>query len=166
MSAQKASAVRRPQSAAKELAAVGGLPTADRFVLQLHWWGEAKHHDLRLQKGKVALGLTLFELNLDELNRGKRFLCEWKDYHDLKWMDFEGDIPPEEGGAEGNPSKNLVAHMKILDKGTYQFLERKEDFSRLQIEGEVLNGTYLVRKVRLKGKDKWLFWKLSTDETD
>jgi hypothetical protein len=161
---ERMSADRRPSSDAENLkAAVGGQLTADRFVLQLHWWGEAKHHDLRLQKGKVALGLTLFELNLDELNRGKRFLCEWKDYHDPKWMDFEGEIPPEKGDAEGNPSKNLVAHMKILDKGTYQFLERREDFSRLQIEGQVLKGIYLVRKVKLKGKDRWLFWKLSTD---
>jgi hypothetical protein len=162
---ERMSTVHSPRSTAKSLKAVDGGPlTVDRFVLQLHWWGEAKHHDLRLQKGKVALGLTIFELDLDELNRGKRFLCEWKDYHDPKWMDFEGEIPPEEGGTEGNPSKNLVAHMKILDKGTYQFLERRDDFSRLQIEGKVLNGIYLVRKVRLKGKDKWLFWKRSTDE--
>ncbi len=164
MNEDERSADGRPQSAAKDLeAADRGLRTADRFVLQLHWWGKAKHHDLRFQKGKVAIGLTIFELNLDELNRGKRFLCEWKDYHDLKWMDFEGDIPPEEDGAEGNPSKNLVAHMKILDKGKYQILERRTDFSSFKIEGKVLNGIYLVRKVKLKGKDRWLFWKRSTD---
>lgn len=163
---ERMSADRRPQSTAKELVADNGQRTTDRFVLQLHWWGEAKHHDLRLQKGKVALGLTLFELDLDELNRGKRFLCEWKDYHDPKWMDFEGDIPPKDGTAEGNPSKNLVAHMKILDKGSYQFLERKNDFSRLKIDGKTLDGIYLVREVKLKGKDRWLFWKGSTDKTD
>jgi len=157
---EKMSTVRSPSTAAKTLVAADcGQWSADRFVLQVHWWGEARHHDLRFLKGKVALGLTLFELDLDELNRGKRFLCEWKDYHDPKWMDFEGDIPPEEQGVEGNPSKNLVAHMKILDKGTYQFLERQNDFSRLQIEGKILNGIYLVRKVKLKGKDRWLFWK-------
>jgi hypothetical protein len=160
------STVHGPQSTAKSLKTVDyGRRTADRFTLQLHWWGEAKHHDLRLQKGEKAFGLTIFELNLDELNRGKRFLCEWKDYHDLKWMDFEGDIPPEHDGVEGNPSKNLVAHMKILDKGKYQILERKADFSSFKIEGKVLNGIYLGRKVRLKGKDRWLFWKRSTDET-
>ena len=135
----------------------------DRFTLQLHWWGEAKHHDLRPQKGKVAIGLTIFELNLDELNQGRRFLSEWKDYHDPVWMDFEGDIPPEQGGVEGNPSKNLVAHLKIVDKGKYQILERKADFFCFKIEGKVLNGIYLGRKVRLKGKDRWLFWKRSTD---
>lgn len=167
MTEDKKSTDRRRQSRAQNLkAADSGQRTADRFVLQLHWWGKAKHHDLRFQKGNVAFGLTIFELNLDELNRGKRFLCEWKDYHDPKWMDFQGDISPKEGGAEGNPSKNLVAHMKILDKGKYQILERKPDFSSFGIEGKVLSGIYLVRKVRLKGKDRWLFWKRSTDEAD
>ena len=157
---ERMSADHRPQSAAKPLSATDeGNRTMDKFVLQLHWWGEAKHHDLRFLKGKVALGLTLFELDLKELDRGKRFLCEWKDYHDSKWMDFEGEIPPQKEGVEGNPSKNLVAFMKILDRGTYKFLERQEDFSRLQIEGKILNGIYLVRKISLKGKERWLFWK-------
>lgn len=158
------SADRRPQSAAKPLSATDdGLRTMDKFVLQLHWWGEAKHHDLRLLRGKVVLGLTLFEMDLKELDRGRRFLCEWKDYHDPKWMEFEGEIPPQKDGAEGNPSKNLTAYMKILDRGTYKFRERQDDFSRLQIEGKILNGIYLVRKVNLKGKERWLFWKGSTD---
>ena len=164
---EKTSTVHSRLSADENLKAVdGGRWTLDRFVLQLHWWGKAKHHDLRFQKGKVAIGLTIFELDPDELNREKRFLCEWKDYHDTKWMDYEGDIPPEEGEVEGNPSKNLVAHMRILDKGKYQILERKTDFSSFKIEGKVLNGIYLVRKVKLKGKDRWLFWKRSTDEMD
>jgi len=142
------------------------LRTADRFVLQLHWWGKAKHHDLRFQKGKVAIGLTIFELDLDGLEQGRRFLCEWKDYHDPKWLDFEGEIPPNKGEAEGNPSTNYTAHMKILDSGHYEILERKPDFTSLRIEGKILNGIYLVRKVKLKGKDRWLFWKRSTDETN
>ena len=161
---ERMSTVHSQQSTAKNLkTGDSGLRTADRFVLQLHWWGKAKHHDLRFQKGDVAFGLTIFELDLHELNRGKRFLCEWKDYHDPKWMDFEGDIPSKEGEVEGNPSKNLVAHMKILDKGKYQIRERKADFSTFKIEGKVLNGIYLLRKVRLKGRDRWLFWKRSTD---
>jgi hypothetical protein len=152
-------AVCRQESAAK------GLQAADRFVLQFHWWGKAKHHDLRFQKGKVAIGLTLFELDLDGLKQGRRFLCEWKDYHDPKWMDFEGEIPPNKGDAEGNPSTNYTAHMKILDSGHYEILERKPDFTSFEIKGKIVNGIYLVRKVKLKGKDRWLFWKRSTDSS-
>jgi hypothetical protein len=145
------------------LAADGRQRTADRFVLQLHWWGEAKHHDLRFQKGNVAFGLTIFELDIDELNRGKRFLCEWKEEHDPRWMDFEGDIPPNQDGQEGNPSKNLVAHMKIIDRGKYQFLQKETDFSSIQMKDRILNGNYQVRRIRLKGKDRWLFYKRSMD---
>ena len=137
--------------------------SADRFTLQLHRLENTEYHDLRLQGGEQALGLTIFELDLEELNRGRRFLCEWNDHHDLKWMDFEGDIPPEEGGAEGNPSKSLVAHMKILDRGKYEILERKTNLLSLKIEGKVLNGIYLAKAIRLKGKDGWLFWRRSTD---
>jgi hypothetical protein len=163
---QKASADQRLQSATKNLEESDSGPRmADRFVLQLHWWGKAKHHDLRFQKGKVAIGLTIFELDLDALNEGRRFLCEWKDYHDPKWLDFEGEISPNKGEAEGNPSINYTAHMKILDSGHYKILERKNDFTSFEIEGKILNGIYLVRKVKLKGKDRWLFWKRSTDSS-
>jgi hypothetical protein len=165
---QKASADRSQQSAAKNSEAADGRRlTADKFVLQLHWWGKAKHHDLRFLKseGKVAIGLTLFELDLDGLSQGRRFLCEWKDYHDPKWLDFEGEIPPNKGDAEGNPSTNYTAYMKILDSGHYKILERKNDFTSFEIEGKILNGIYFVRKVKLKGKDRWLFWKRSTDSS-
>jgi hypothetical protein len=171
---QKAFTDRSQQSAALNLSAADGGPrTADRFVLQLHWWGKAKHHDLRFLKsegsrpagGKVAIGLTLFELDLDGLSGGRRFLCEWKDYHDPKWLDFEGEIPPDKGDAEGNPSTNYTAYMKILDSGHYKILERKNDFTSFEIEGKILNGIYMVRKVKLKGKDRWLFWKRSTDSS-
>lgn len=157
------SADRRRPSAADHLGADRRVQTAERFVLQLHWWGKARHHDMRFQDGNAASGLTIFELDLDELNRGRRFLCEWKDRHDARWMDFEGEIPPQEDGAEGNPSKSLVAHMRILDKGKYEIVKRKADFSRFEIEGKVLSGIYLARQVRLRQKDRWLFWKPSTD---
>ena len=161
---KRTSTVHRPRSAAKNLEAADGRHrTADRFILQLHWWGEAKHHDLRFQKGKVAIGLTLFELDLDGLKQGRRFLCEWKDYHDPKWMNFEGEIPADKGDAEGNPSTNYTAHMKILDSGHYKILERKSGFTSFQIKGEILDGIYLVKEVKLKGKERWLFWRRLTD---
>jgi hypothetical protein len=160
------SAENHLQSASKESAMDGGQQKSIRFVLQLHWWGEVKHHDLRFQKEKTAFGLTIFELDLDELNQGKRFLCEWKDYHDPKWMDFEGDILPGEDGVEGNPSRKLVAHMRILDRGEYQMLKSEKDISSFKTEGEILKGVYLVRRIKLNGKDRWLFWKRSADGTD
>ncbi len=157
---EKPSTVRGRQSAAMNHdASDARLSTGDRFVLQVHWWGDLRHHDLRFQQEDSAFGLTTFQLDLDGLDRGRRFLCEWKERHDAKWMDFEGEIPPQENGAEGNPSKNHVAHMKTLDRGKYELVEKEADFSRVRIDGEMLKGVYLVRKVRLKGKERWLFWK-------
>ncbi len=154
------SAVRGRQSAATtHNAAEDRLSTADRFVLQVHWWGDSRHHDLRFQKGDSTFGLTISQLDLGGLSRGRRFLCEWKDHHHVKRMDFEGEIPPQENGAEGNSSKRHVAHMKTLDRGKYELVQKEADLARVQIEGEILKGVYLVRKVRLKGKERWLFWK-------
>ncbi|UCB52534.1 MAG: ATP-dependent DNA ligase [Candidatus Zixiibacteriota bacterium] len=160
---RKPSADHSPQSAAKPQKAVdSGQWTVDRFTLQLHRRGKAEHHDLRLQNGGQALGLTIFELDLDELSRGRRFLCEWKDHQDLEGMDFEADIPPKEGGREGYRPKTLAAQMKILDRGKYEILERKADLVSLKIGGKVLKGVFLTRAVKLKGRDRWLFWKWST----
>lgn len=140
------------------------IKAENKFVLQIHWWGKASHHDLRFLKGKVAIGLTLFQVKpISAINSGKKFLCDWKDYHDPKWMDFEGDIPPG-GDIEGNPSKEYTAHMKILDQGKYEILDRKEDFTRFKIEGKILNGEYVVRQVEIKGEKKWLFWKAKSEE--
>lgn len=129
-----------------------------RFVLQEHFWGESRHHDLRFEKVNRLIGLTLFRLNLADLKKGRRFLCEWKDEHSLKWLDFEGEIPPGED-SEGNPSKNKVSYMKILDKGEYEILEEEKNFFSFKISGKILNGVYLVRKVKLNEIDRWLFWK-------
>jgi hypothetical protein len=152
--------VRGPQSAAMNHdVADARLSTVDRFVLQIHWWGESQHHDLRFQQGNSAVGLTIFQLDLKGLDRGRRFLCKWKDRHDAKWMDFQGEVSPQENGAEGNPSKDQVAHMETLDRGAYEFVRKEADFSRVRIDGEVLKGIYLVRRIKLRGKERWLFWK-------
>lgn len=131
----------------------------NRFVLQVHCWDEAKHHDLRFLKKKVAIGLTIFKLDLKELDQGKRFLCDWKDYHDPKWLDFEGEIPPEKQDKEANPSKNLTAHIKILDSGNYEILKWEPDFASFKINGKMLSGIYVVRKAKLNKKERGLFWK-------
>ncbi|KPL02715.1 MAG: hypothetical protein AMJ90_05040 [candidate division Zixibacteria bacterium SM23_73_2] len=129
----------------------------ERFVLQEHFWEESKHHHLRFEKKEIAAGLTLFKLNLSELERGKRFLCDWKDEQDLKWVDFEREIRPED--YKGNSNRDSVAHIKISDQGEYEILKEEKDFFSFRIVGETLDGVYLIRKVRLNGSLRWLFWK-------
>jgi hypothetical protein len=163
----KPSAVGRPRSAAERQERLnGGQTTAHRFILQLHRLEDTEYHHLRLQDGEQMLGLTILELDLGELNRGRRFLCEWKDSPELRRVEFEGDIPPGEPGGKGNTRQDSAAHIEILDMGEYEILERKEDLVSLKIEGEMLNGIYLARTARLREKDIWLIWKRSTDEID
>ncbi|MGB2698485.1 MAG: hypothetical protein WBD28_11600, partial [Candidatus Zixiibacteriota bacterium] len=135
----------------------------NRFVLQVHWWNEAKHHDLRFLKNRLATGLTIFKLDIEELNQGKRFLCKWKDQCDPKWLDFEGDISPGKEDKEGNHQEELTAHIKILDSGDYETLRQELDFTSFKINGEIMNGIYLVKKVILNKSEKWLMWKKSRE---
>jgi hypothetical protein len=138
---------------------ISDLKEKNRFALQIYWWSEARHHDLGFSKDNGATGLTIFKFDLDALNKGKRFLCEWKEYHDPKWLDFEGVIPPSKKDGECNLSKNVPAHIKILDSGDYEILERQPDSTSFKIDGKILKGIYLVRKVILNKNRKWLFWK-------
>ena len=64
---------------------------------------------------------------------------------------------------EKSHHKNHAAHMKTVDRGKYELVQKEADFARVRIDGEMLKGVYLVRKVRLKGKERWLFWKGSTE---
>lgn len=163
----KPSAVGRPPSAAKAQEAVGGgQRTANRFVLQLRRQAEAESHDLSLHDGENTYGLIMFELDLDELSKGRRFLCEWKDSSELSRADSNGDIPPGEQGGEGNTQQDPADNTEILDTGGCEILEKRADLVTFKIEGDILKGVYLARTAKLKQKDRWLLWKRSTGETD
>lgn len=136
----------------------------NKFVLQVHRRGEAERHDLGFSKSKRAIGLTIRTLDLNGLDRGKRFLCEWEDSHGPRWLDFEGDIPPGREEGKSNSSKNAPLDVKILDSGVYEMLDRKPDLISFRINGNILSGIYLARKVMLNQKNRWLFWKRKESE--
>ena len=141
------------------------------FVIQRHWWGDKEHFDIRFGAPKKALfwGWTLF--SKPGVKEGDpKVRCVEKDYHDAYWFTFEGDIPP---GKPGNPTKNLVAHMKILDTGKYEFIKRENDFLEVILNGKTWKGRYIFRKINVKqseytndgGEDSkkdgmiWIMWK-------
>jgi hypothetical protein len=131
----------------------------NKFVLQVRRRGEARLHDLEFSKRKREIGLTLLKLDLNGLDRGKRFLCEWKDPRDPMGLDFEGDIPASREEAKSGFSKDAPLDVEILDSGVYEMSDRKPDLISFRINGNVLSGIYLARKVMLNQKNKWLFWK-------
>jgi hypothetical protein len=164
------------------------------FVLHEHWWGERHHFDLRFKKvnteGKaVMIGFTLFANSVDELKsrlaEGGKLLAKEKEYHTPEWLTFEGEIKP---GDAGNPTKDLIAYIKVRDKGHYTFTKREADFVDMNLEGKMLKGRFYARKVALKDADdgngakpgdkqpeghseisknpsnKWLFWKAKEEK--
>ncbi len=169
------------------------------FVLHEHWWGDKHHFDLRFRKinteGKaVMIGFTLFADSEEELKSrlesSGKLLAKEKAYHAPAWLTFHGDIPP---GESGNPTRNLIAHMEIRDKGRYTFAKREADFVDMTLNGKVLNGRYYARKVPALDSDedpdkgpkpqdkqpngqasetspdkdnKWLFWKAREEKAD
>ena len=151
---------------------------AKKFVLQKHWWGKKEHFDLRFGAPSAPRmwGWTCFSEPTTEAG-GRKARCQEKAYHDPKWMGFEGTMKP---GEPGNPTKNLDAHMKILDKGAYEFVTRKKGFLEVILKGDTWKGRYVFREIDVKNapssdyvgddEDKtksgkiWVMWK-AKDQT-
>ena len=93
---------------------------------------------------------------------GRRFLCEFKNRHDPKWLDFADEISPGKED-EGCTKKRLTAHTEILDSGDCETLKVEPDFKSFKINGKILNGIYLVKKVIINKNEKWLMWKRSRE---
>jgi DNA ligase D-like protein (predicted 3'-phosphoesterase) len=77
----------------------------------------------------------------------KRLAVQVED-HLISYATFEGTIPEGEYGA---------GKVEIWDSGTYKLIDRKEEKLIVEINGEKLNGSYVL--VRLKDKRNWLFFK-------
>lgn len=75
-----------------------------------------------------------------------------------KWLDFEGDIPPN---TKYNPNKKLKAKMKILDKGTVSIEKEKKDSKEvlvLTFKGKVMKGKWALIQEE-KGAKTYVFQK-------
>jgi hypothetical protein len=129
----------------------------NRFDLQAHRSGEDRYYYLSFFEKEAATVLNIFRLDLEELKKGKRFLCESKNR-----LDFKDDISSGKED-EGCPKKKLTLHTEILDSGDYETLKVEPDFRSFKLNGKVLNGIYLVNKVIINKNEKWLIWKRSRE---
>ena len=118
----------------------GGLASLAEvdFVCQHHWWGDEHHWDIRLKfperpyHDKWALEANPIEARLEQETptmRSRGF--------GNSWMEFEGKIPP---GKEGNPTKDKIAYVEVLDKGKAIIHNDSPRFLRLTFKGEKLKG--------------------------
>lgn len=126
---------------------------ASQFVLQKHWWKGQKvirdmpkvHYNLSWVEGNH---LATFILDGDPLRVSQTNAV--KKTRNMRWLNFEGEIPP---GKPGNPNKRIPVHVNIMDKGKVDVIEARPNFMSFKFHGTKLKGYWVA-----KGSDaQWLF---------
>ncbi|RXA20250.1 3'-phosphoesterase [Methanosarcina sp. MSH10X1] len=118
------------------------------FVVQRHA-ARNLHYDFRLEVDGVLKSWAVPKEPPKEA--GTRRLAVETEDHPLAYADFEGEIPAGEYGA---------GTVEIWDRGTFKLLKREEREIVVTLEGEKLNGDYvLIRTKYGKGEKGWLLFK-------
>lgn len=124
-----------------------------RFVIQEHH-AKRLHYDLRLEMGGVLKSWAVPKgPSMDP--KDKR-LAVMVDDHSVDYIDFEGEIPPDQYGA---------GRVFIWDKGEYSLVEGSDPLRELRkgkivfkLNGSKLKGKFVLIKMKGKG-DNWLLIK-------
>jgi len=116
------------------------------FVVHRH---EASHlhFDLRLEMEGVLKSWAVPKNPLLTLE-GKKLLAINVEDHPYDYKNFEGTIPEGQYGA---------GKVEIWDKGTYELIEKTDKGFVIKMNGEKLNGTFVLFK--FKPPKNWLFFK-------
>ena len=123
------------------------MPTqpSGRFVIQKHY-ATHLHYDFRLEMDSVLKSWAVPK-ELPTAPGIKRLAVEVED-HPLNYIDFEGIIPEGMYGA---------GKVEIWDKGTYILRYRSENKIEFTLNGEKLNGDYVL--IRFREVKNWLLFK-------
>lgn len=122
------------------------------FVVHRH---EASHlhWDLRLEMDGVLKSWAIPKEPPTKPNI-KRLAIQVED-HDLKYADFEGEVPEGIYGA---------GKVKIWDKGTFEIVSRKDWKIVLKLNGKKLKGEYVILRFKKAGEKDWLIFKKEESE--
>lgn len=122
---------------------------SSRFILSQIPFSEQNHPvenkvecNLILEGEEVTTAICVHRLDMEKLEKRRRFLCDFRD--------FSRTIESESG--------------EVLDAGEYQTVEGNKDFFKFKLEGGILKGVYLVRKIRLENQERWLFFKRMSEQ--
>ncbi len=110
------------------------------FILQYRLEDKTELYQLKLMNENTQSVFSICRLDFKKLEQGKRFLCDWSS-----------------DGATGDLSDSGE---EFLDRGRCKKIDETENSFNLQIDGENLKGNYALRKIQLKGKSRWLFYRL------
>ena len=118
------------------------------YVIQKHDASNL-HYDLRLEKSNV-LKSWVIPKGPSKNPSDKRLAIKTND-HPLDYANFEGKIE------EGNYGAGKV---ELWDRGTFKEIKWKQDEIIVNINGDKLNGKYvLIRFQPEEDPDNWLFFK-------
>ena len=127
---------------------LGGKATEGRiFAVQEHH-ARRLHHDLRLEKDGVLKSWAVPK-GVPELAGDKRLAVETED-HPLDYASFEGAIPPGQYGA---------GTVKVWDKGGYELKTWEEDKVEFILNGQKLQGLYILVRFKKAGEKQWVLFK-------
>ncbi|MDI9610408.1 MAG: DNA polymerase ligase N-terminal domain-containing protein [Archaeoglobaceae archaeon] len=118
-----------------------------KFSVQEHF-AKRHHFDLRLEMDGVAKSWAIPK-GFPE--KGERRLAIQVEDHSIDYMEFEGLI--EEGYGKGV--------VKLWDRGEYEILKKSEKELKFKLNGNKLNGIYVLLKFDKAGRDFWLIMKTS-----
>ena len=119
------------------------------YVIQKHD-ATNLHYDLRLEFEGVLWSWVVPKK--PPLKPGVKRLAIKVEDHDLNYADFEGVIPEGSYGA---------GEVEIWDKGTFEVIKKEESKLTVNIDGEKLNGEYILLKTNMgkENQENWLFFK-------
>ncbi|HUT30444.1 MAG TPA: DNA polymerase ligase N-terminal domain-containing protein [Sedimentisphaerales bacterium] len=114
-------------------------PELCKFVVHKHTGADQSvHWDLMLEVGSVLQTYRL-ELAPEELKHDKTTAVRIFD-HPLKFLTYEGNLSEDKGSVQ------------FADIGTYRMLNDTQNVRRLQLNGEILNGTLTLTCIEA---DRW-----------
>lgn len=118
------------------------------YVIQKHD-ATNLHYDLRLEFEGVLWSWAVPKK--PPLKPGVKRLAIKVEDHDLNYADFEGVIPEGSYGA---------GKVEIWDKGTFEVIKKEESKLTVNIDGEKLNGEYILLKTNMgkENQENWLFF--------
>jgi bifunctional non-homologous end joining protein LigD len=116
------------------------------FVIQEHH-ARRLHYDLRLEKDGV---LKSWAVPKGIPEGGEKHLAVEVEDHPYEYASFEGEIPKGEYGA---------GTVKIWDKGHYEPKLWEKDKIEVTLNGQRLNGRYILVRLKNAGDKNWLLLK-------
>lgn len=138
---------KRDFSVTREPEGGGAGGGSSRYVIQEHH-ARRLHYDLRLERDGVLKSWAVPK-GVPETLGEKRLAIEVED-HPLEYASFEGSIPEGEYGA---------GTVSIWDKGSYEAIAWGPETIEIVIEGEKVNGRYVLTRFKKAGDKGWLLFR-------